>query len=256
MLRVPLLKNQGRKLIGKLIEVLDEENFKKGDYIVRQGEYGETFYIILEGEVDVTETGLESEAESFIRTIGRGSYFGEKALRNESGKRGANVIAKSKKVRCMTLEKKHFHQLIGDRADKNWDLPAEKEHLRSIAYPKKSMNLLYPRNSTAYQKNSVIAYPKNSFVAYPKNSVTAIARKSKIHRLSNRDVIVARESRPSTILQMPKRRMHSIFQDLTLRDFDFVGVLGVGGFGRVELVTLKKNPKQSYALKCMKKVGI
>lgn len=253
-MKVPLLKNQGKKLIGKLIEVLDEESFKKGDYIVRQGEYGETFYIILEGEVDVTESDADQQAESFIRTIGKGSYFGEKALRNESGKRGANVIAKSKKVRCMTLEKKHFHLLIGDRADKNWDMPNEVGQPRQIQY-KKSLNSLYPRSSTAYQKNSTaIAYPKNSFATYPKNSVTAIARKSNVHRKSY-DPFATRESRPSAILQMPKRRMHSVFENLTLRNFDFIGVLGVGGFGRVELVTSKDNPKQSYALKCMKKVN-
>ena len=236
-----MLKTLGKKLIGKLVEVLDEENFKKGDYIVRQGEYGETFYIILEGEVDVTERTDDKPSETFIRTIGRGSYFGEKALRNESGKRGANVIAKSDKVRCMTLEKKHFLLLIGDRADKNWDSPVEPsvKHLRPIS-------IIYPKYSTSHR-------PKNS-INYPKNSVVGVARKSAaVHRKSY-DPLAVRESRASTILQMPKRRMHSVFEHISLKDFDFVGVLGIGGFGRVELVTLKDKPQQAFALKCMKKV--
>lgn len=43
------------------------------------------------------------------------------------------------------------------------------------------------------------------------------------------------------------------YAHLTLDDFDPRGTLGVGGFGRVELVTLRADPNKSFALKKLKK---
>ena len=207
---------------------------------MRQGEYGETFYIIIEGEVDVTEGRQNNQAETFIRTIGKGDHFGEKALLNESGKRSANVIAKSDKVRCMTLEKKDFLLHIGDKAD--IDRMAAEKRPKSVVYPKSS-STLHPHNVINYEKVSVVKMGKKSGHIGP-------GRRS-------RDLLMTyKERHMSQIIAMPKRRMHSVFENLSLKDFEFVGVLGVGGFGRVELVTLKEKPGQSFALKCMKKVRV
>ena len=196
------MKSLGENRITKLAEVLEEETYKKGEYIVRQGKYGETFYIILEGEVDVTENNFEKHSEEFIRNMGKGTYFGEQALRNESGKRGANVIAKTSVVRCITLEKKHFLRLIGDKADTNWGDGT-------------------PRTSNAS------------------------------HTWREK---VSCSSRPNSTISIPARRMNSAFKSMTLKDLEFVGILGIGGFGRVELRRHKDNPSQSFALKCLKKV--
>ncbi|KAF8562160.1 hypothetical protein P879_05774 [Paragonimus westermani] len=46
------------------------------------------------------------------------------------------------------------------------------------------------------------------------------------------------------------------FLNLQLTDFKPIGTLGAGGFGRVELVQLKQDPKRSFALKRMKKCHI
>lgn len=43
------------------------------------------------------------------------------------------------------------------------------------------------------------------------------------------------------------------YSDLTLYDLEIFGTLGVGGFGRVELVTLRSNKNKSFALKKLKK---
>ena len=251
-----MLNQLGRTTISKLIGNLEEDVFKKGDYIVREGEYGETFYIIIEGEVDVTDGGRNNQAETFIRTIGKGEHFGEKALLNESGMRSANVIAKSDKVRCMTLEKKDFLLHIGDKADIDRMAAApvenrlpvgresrgnEKKPGKSVIYQNKSSSSLHPHNANNYQKISVARMAKKSgHIASGRRSI---------------DMLMTKESRKSTIIAMPKRRMHSVFENITLRDFEFIGILGVGGFGRVELVTLKNKPNQSFALKCMKKVS-
>ncbi|KAL3310023.1 cGMP-dependent protein kinase egl-4, partial [Cichlidogyrus casuarinus] len=43
------------------------------------------------------------------------------------------------------------------------------------------------------------------------------------------------------------------FQSLTLRDLCVIATLGVGGFGRVELVRLGEDNSKTYALKQLKK---
>lgn len=40
---------------------------------------------------------------------------------------------------------------------------------------------------------------------------------------------------------------------LSLNDLDIVATLGIGGFGRVELVQFIYDKSQTYALKCLKK---
>uniref|UniRef100_H2YAV2 cGMP-dependent protein kinase n=1 Tax=Ciona savignyi TaxID=51511 RepID=H2YAV2_CIOSA len=191
--KVPILKQFSNSKLSKITDALEEDTFQKGDYIIREGESGETFYIIVEGTVKVTTMSREytdstedpSQKETFIRNLGKGDYFGEKALRSESGIRGANVIATSPTVRCGTLDKKFFLQLIGTLADKDWDA----------------------HNSSVSSSGSST------------NSLTS-------------------------------------FEGMTLNDFEFVGVLGVGGFGRVELVRFRDKPTQNFALKCMKKTHI
>ncbi|XP_022819794.1 cGMP-dependent protein kinase, isozyme 1-like [Spodoptera litura] len=48
----------------------------------------------------------------------------------------------------------------------------------------------------------------------------------------------------------------SEFGYVELKDLEIVGTLGVGGFGRVELVQYKPNQKLTFALKCLKKVDM
>ncbi|CAK8674002.1 cGMP-dependent protein kinase 1-like isoform X2 [Clavelina lepadiformis] len=125
--KVPLLQNMSKGKLLKIIDALEEEKFHERDYIIRQGEDGDTFYIVMEGEVDVT-TRDRNGAETYKRTLGKGDYFGEAALLNDSGKRGANVVVKSSVVKCMILEKKPFLSLIGSLAEITYDLP---QHLNN-----------------------------------------------------------------------------------------------------------------------------
>ncbi len=43
------------------------------------------------------------------------------------------------------------------------------------------------------------------------------------------------------------------FADVKLGDLEVVATLGVGGFGRVELVTVGGDRRRTFALKCLKK---
>jgi hypothetical protein len=49
------------------------------------------------------------------------------------------------------------------------------------------------------------------------------------------------------------RRINEEFRDVKLADLRILATLGVGGFGRVELVQITGDPTRSFALKQMKK---
>lgn len=52
------------------------------------------------------------------------------------------------------------------------------------------------------------------------------------------------------------RRINEEFRNVKLSDLRILATLGVGGFGRVELVQILSNAANSYALKKMKKAQI
>lgn len=116
-----------------------QEFYPAGVYILRQGTRGDTFYLISQGEVKVTQSMPGHDVDDTIRVLGRGDYFGEQALLKED-KRTANIIAMQPGVECLTLDRESFIRLIGDLSE-----------LHERDYGDESRMAL--RNSTANQMN-------------------------------------------------------------------------------------------------------
>lgn len=77
---VPIFKNLPEDTLIKISDVLEETYYNQGDYIIRQGARGDTFFIISKGEVKVTIKQPNTSEEKYIRTLRKGDFFGEKAL--------------------------------------------------------------------------------------------------------------------------------------------------------------------------------
>lgn len=117
--KVSLLKKFPERKLVKLIDVMELEIFTTNHYIIRQNSVGNTFYLIVDGEVDITQESENGETV-FIRKLKKGDYFGEKALLAGSQKpRTANCIAASD-VECLCLEREDFLRLIGPIAEKQY----------------------------------------------------------------------------------------------------------------------------------------
>lgn len=91
--------------------------YNQGDYIIRQGEKGDTFFIICSGTVRVTINEGEAIAPGannntvfsqgkLIRTQNKGEFFGERALQGEEI-RSANIIADSQIVTCLVIDREY-----------------------------------------------------------------------------------------------------------------------------------------------------
>ncbi|KAM7534914.1 hypothetical protein Aperf_G00000114376 [Anoplocephala perfoliata] len=119
---VPTFASLDPEILAKIVDLLEEVHYEPGEYVIRQGARGDTFYIIAGGQVQVTQNTRPSsetpvpqgeEKETFVRLMGRGEWFGEKALKNEDV-RTANIIAAYPNgVDCLVLDRGSYGLLAG-----------------------------------------------------------------------------------------------------------------------------------------------
>jgi len=77
-----------------LTERVSKAHYQPGDYIFHQGEPGNDFYIIEDGEVEVLVSKDNGGSEKLITVLGPGDFFGEMALVDNSP-RNASIRAKT-----------------------------------------------------------------------------------------------------------------------------------------------------------------
>ncbi|KER23356.1 hypothetical protein T265_08731 [Opisthorchis viverrini] len=161
---VPTFHDLPDTTLSQMADQLTEVRYAPNEYVIRQGARGDNFYIVCQGQVHVTVQEVEKSGEintstkpKFIRTLGRGEWFGEMALKGS------------------------YNALIGD-------LEALQRHYADLK-----------------------------------------------------------------IRQVSKLEDRTRFSHVLLENLKTIGTMGVGGFGRVELVKLNDSDGQSFALKKMKK---
>jgi len=96
---------------SKIAGALEEVAFRDKAVICKQGEPGDTFFIIKSGVVRCIKTGADGREESNI-TLEAGKYFGELALLVAGGTRQATCTAEGN-VQCLCMGRKHFIDLMG-----------------------------------------------------------------------------------------------------------------------------------------------
>lgn len=113
----PSLQALSESEIEKLISVVQLEHYKDKEYIIRQGDAGDKFFIIEKGTVQITknndnkgEKDYRSEIE--LRTMTVTEHFGEQALIKDEV-RSANAYAVGE-VSCLTIQRASFVELLGN----------------------------------------------------------------------------------------------------------------------------------------------
>jgi len=89
---------------------MTKKEFQAGNLILKQGDGGETFYVIEEGEAEVLFQIETTELKPIAR-LGKGECFGEMALL-KTGIRAATVQASTNLI-CYELSKADFDLLFG-----------------------------------------------------------------------------------------------------------------------------------------------
>lgn len=104
---VPLLAPLTEYQRSKIADALESVRFAAGATVIREGDAGEAFYLLEQGEAEAYKSGLDKP----VRRYQKGDYFGELALLNDQP-RAASVVCKTK-VKVATLGKDGFQRLLG-----------------------------------------------------------------------------------------------------------------------------------------------
>lgn len=97
--KVELFNNLDKYDKLKLIDMLSTKVVQPGDYVFREGDTGDYFYMIEDGQVDCLKStpasGMDPSASNnmLVRTLNTGEHFGELALMTPDGKRYLSVRA-------------------------------------------------------------------------------------------------------------------------------------------------------------------
>ena len=95
--------------VDELISISVINNYPRGTILCRENNVEQTFYMILEGEAEVSKMVNKTESR-LLKTLGPGDFFGEMALIHNAP-RAATVVAKSSMM-VLELNKEGFDQVL------------------------------------------------------------------------------------------------------------------------------------------------
>ncbi|MCJ1326487.1 hypothetical protein MMC10_003151 [Thelotrema lepadinum] len=110
---VPLLSSLTPYERSKIADALETQRFGAGNTIIREGDKGESFYILESGTAAVYKG---ESGNNVITTYHKGDYFGELALLNDKP-RAASVVA-TDEIKVATLGSEGFKRLLGPVEDR------------------------------------------------------------------------------------------------------------------------------------------
>lgn len=96
-------------------DALEPVQFEEGAQIVRQGDPGDDFFIIIEGSASVLQSKGDNEEPVEVGKLGPSDYFGEIALLLDRP-RAATVVAKGQ-LKCVKLDRGRFERVLGPCSD-------------------------------------------------------------------------------------------------------------------------------------------
>ncbi len=107
--RAPLFAACSKRELEDVARIADEIDLREGKEMTRQGSRGREFFVLLEGEAEVTRDGQK------INQLGPGDFFGEIALVSDSP-RTATVTATTP-VRTLVVTATSFKRLLDDQPE-------------------------------------------------------------------------------------------------------------------------------------------
>jgi CRP-like cAMP-binding protein len=103
--QVPLFADLAPRYLKRLADRMEEQRFMEGGSVVKYGDVGDTFFVILEGEAKVM-----APSGRVVNRLRPGEFFGEISLL-DGGPRTATVVAETP-LRMLALSRPAFQELI------------------------------------------------------------------------------------------------------------------------------------------------
>jgi len=109
MLASPAFGTMARERVAMLLLKLEPMIVKTGEAVIRQGEAGEYYYILKEGELTVSRKDAQGKVK-LVSKLKRGDVFGEEALLS-GDPRNASIVAMRDSI-VMRLARTDFEELL------------------------------------------------------------------------------------------------------------------------------------------------
>jgi len=120
---VPLLSGLELGERQEVARAMTSKFYAEGDYIITQGDRGDSFFVLEEGTAVASLKLPGHEDEKVVAHYTRGGYFGERSLLMGEP-RSANVIATST-ARCASMDKETFARLCNQNPEMRIKVEAE-----------------------------------------------------------------------------------------------------------------------------------
>ena len=105
--KVPLFSRCSRRELADIAMLADEMDFPEGRELIREGERGREFFVLVDGNVDVVRDGQK------VATLGGGDFVGEVALVSRIPR--IATVQTASPVRSLVISERTFSRLL-DRA--------------------------------------------------------------------------------------------------------------------------------------------
>jgi CRP-like cAMP-binding protein len=107
--RVPLFSHCSKKELGLVAQIADEIDLPAGKTLMREGDRGREFYVLVEGNADVRKGNRK------VNTMANGDFFGEIAL--VSQKPRTATVTTTSPVRALVVTEQSFRSLMDRTPD-------------------------------------------------------------------------------------------------------------------------------------------
>ena len=102
--RVPLFSAASKSELADIAGIADEMDFPEGKTLIREGETGREFFVLVDGTADVERGGQK------VDSIGAGDFFGEIALIAHTPRNA--TITTTSPARALVITDRAFRQLL------------------------------------------------------------------------------------------------------------------------------------------------
>jgi ATP-binding cassette, subfamily B, bacterial len=106
----PILENLDEGKLAEIAPLFATETYPPGREIVRQGDLGDRFYIIVRGKAEVWRTEAQSGDTNWVGVLEDGDYFGEVTL--ITGFPRTATVRSVTVCTCISLERARFDRML------------------------------------------------------------------------------------------------------------------------------------------------
>jgi CRP/FNR family transcriptional regulator, cyclic AMP receptor protein len=115
--RVPLFERCSKRDLAKIASIARDAEYPSATPVVREGQVGDEFFVIVEGEVDVRKGARK------LATLRAGNFFGEIAL--ITGSPRTATVTTGTPIRALVITRRDFRRLLDDAPDLQFKLLQE-----------------------------------------------------------------------------------------------------------------------------------